>query len=106
MVINSYWYPEYDSNLDFWNVMYDNSGIMYQALACDDGQIAEHVVGMHNNWYQNEVFNTYADNVTLSVVNEIVRQIVEDRPEDADFWKTQILTDISQLPEAPDVLPF
>jgi hypothetical protein len=106
MVIQSYWYADYDVCLDFWNIMYDNDGIGYQVAACDDENTVKHITGMHNSWYQNEVFDTYVDNVTLTMINEIVREIAQDNPEDADYWQSQIMTDISQLPQAPHVLPF
>lgn len=105
-MVNTYWISKYDPQLSFWDVLYDNNGVWYQVAACVDGSVVDHIVEMHNNWYQNEVFNTYVDNVTLSAVNEVVREIIADNPEDGDFWQTQILTDISQLPEAPHVLPF
>lgn len=106
--IYSYWYPVYDKQLDFWSVdsqVRDNS---YQVAACMYQDVAEHVAQTHNKWYQDKVFNGYADNVTLSAVNCVIREIIEDLDDSAEreFWESQIMTDVSQLPDAPHVLPF
>lgn len=106
-MVNGYWIVEYDDLLEFWDIgIYGTDSIWRQVTAAMDKSIAEHIVQLHNRWYQNEVYNTYVDNITLSTINDIVREIIDNNPDDAEFWQTQILTDVSQLPEAPQVLSF
>lgn len=106
-MVNGYWIVEYDDLLEFWDIgIYDTGSIWRQVTAATDKSIAEHVVQLHNKWYQNEVYSTYVDNITLSAINVIIREIIEnlDEPDEQEFWQGQLLTDIAQLPDAPHVL--
>jgi hypothetical protein len=107
-MVNEYWTVEYDDLLEFWDIgIYGTDSIWRQVTAAMDESIAQHVVQLHNKWYQNEVYSTYVDNITLSAINVVIREIIEnldDEPEERQFWEEQLLTDVAQLPDAPHVL--
>lgn len=105
-MVNEYWFAKYDPLLEFWNILYRIDDMAYQVSIANSKDAVDHIVQIHNKWYQDTVYDTYLDNITLSSVNTIIRQIAEENTQDAEYWTSQILTDVSQLPDAPHVLPF
>jgi hypothetical protein len=85
-IINCYWYPVLDNTIGGWsvsNVDESVTGLNPYEAKFELGSFltetqARHITDIHNKWYQDIIWATYADNVEFSWVNRVL-----------EFWHTE-----------------